>query len=291
MTHTTLTADLVDAAATIAPVTYLFVPAARPDRFEKALASGADRVIVDLEDAVDADEKSDARQSLRAALLAGLSAPVLVRVNAADSPWFAEDLQMLSEVMRQDAHAIAGIVLPKVERAKMVRDAREAAGDLADDIEMIGLIESAEGVLRVADLAASGLTRLGVGAVDLSVDLGSEVHSPLLNYVYVQAVLASRAAGISAPIGSPPLDIHDGAGIEATARSLKAMGVTGQLCIHPAQVTPLHTGYAPTQAQVEWAHRVLSSTGGSTQVDGQMVDRPVRDRARQLITLASRRNL
>lgn len=278
-------------ATAMLPVSYLFVPGSRADRFEKAIAAGADRVIIDLEDAVDVSEKEQARESVRAALLAGLRAPVLIRVNSADSPWFDDDLRMLGEVVAERPDSLAGFVLPKLESAETTTRARGVAGEHAAQLEFIGLIESAVGVQAAAVLAASGVTRLGVGAVDLAVDLGSEVASPVLDVVYAQVAIASRAAGIAAPIGSPPLEIHDAAGIEATARALKAMGVTGQLCIHPAQLAPIHIGHAPSDAQLAWARRVLDSVGGSVQVDGQMVDKPVRDRAEHLIGLASRRAL
>lgn len=137
-------------------------------------------------------------------------------------------------------------------------------------------------------LAAAGVARLAVGAVDLSVDLGTEVYSPVLDHIYARVVLASRLAGIGAPIGSPPLDLRAVEAIEAEARRLKSMGIGGQLCIHPAQVPAVHAGFAPTEQQVDWARRVLASEGGSVQVDGQMVDKPVRDRAERIVELAER---
>ncbi|NLA64451.1 MAG: CoA ester lyase, partial [Leucobacter sp.] len=215
------------------PESYLFVPGARPDRFEKAIASAADRVIIDLEDAVEPAEKQQARDAIRAALAAGLEAPVLVRINAQDSPWFEDDLRMLSEVQAAHPGVLAGVVLPKIESVDAAKRVRAAFGDAAHLMEFIGLIESALGVVSLVEIARSGVTRLGVGAVDLSVDLYSEVQSPTVDYVYAQVVIASRVAGIEPPIGSPPLEIHDAAGIEARARSLKAMGIAGQRCIHP----------------------------------------------------------
>lgn len=269
-------------------VSYLFVPGSREDRFEKAIAAGADRVIIDLEDAVDPADKATARASIVAALAGKLSAPVLVRLNGDDSEWFTDDVAALSAASRENPGALAGVIMPKLESTETVAEIREAFGS-APDFEVIGLIESAKGVSLFDTLAASGVTRLAIGGVDLSVDLGSDVYSPLLDHVYARVVIASRLAGIGAPIGSPPLDLRDEAGIEATARRLKSMGIAAQLCIHPAQVAPVHKAFDPTQEEIEWAQRVLDSVGGSAQVDGQMVDKPVRDRAERVLAQAERR--
>jgi len=269
-------------------VSYLFVPGSRADRFEKALGAGPDRVIIDLEDAVDPSEKTDARASIVDAIARGLSAPVLVRINGDDTPWFADDLAALAAVSREHPGRLAGLVLPKLESERTIGRVREAFGAL-DGLELIGLIESAVGVQAAEALAASGITRIAVGGVDLSVDLGSEVSSPLLDHVYARMVIASRLAGISAPIGSPPLELRDEEGIEASARRLKSMGVAAQLCIHPAQLAAVHAAFAPTEEEIGWAHRVMASEGASAQVDGQMVDKPVRDRAERILAIAERR--
>lgn len=273
-----------------AAVSYLFVPGSRADRFEKALASGADRVIIDLEDAVDVAEKDEARRLVCEALSAGLSAPVLIRLNTPGTPWFDEDLRALAEVIAERPGGLAGVVVPKLESGDAVERVREelCAGARTGEFEIIGLVESAAGVQAVDMLAAAGVARLAVGAVDLSVDLGTEVYSPVLDHIYSRVVLASRIAGIGAPIGSPPLDLRAVEAIETEARRLKSMGIGGQLCIHPAQVPAVRAGFAPTEQQVDWARRVLASEGGSVQVDGQMVDKPVRDRAERIVELAER---
>ena len=266
---------------------YLFVPGSRADRFEKALGAGADRVIIDLEDAVAAEEKAFARDALCAALTSGLSEPVLVRVNAADTPWFADDLTALAQVLAVHSDALAGVVIPKLEDAQTVVRVR-AKLPLGADGEVVGLLETAVGVHGADLLAVSGVTRLAVGAIDLSVDLGADIDSPVLDATYARLVIASRVAGIAAPLGSPPVDIHEPEAIETAARRLCSMGIGGQLCIHPAQISPVHAGFAPTADQVNWARRILSSSGASVQVDGQMVDKPVRDRAERILAAADR---
>ena len=265
---------------------YLFVPGSRPDRFEKALTAGADRVIVDLEDAVSPEDKASARDGLCAVLAGGLSGPVLVRVNAADTPWFADDLSALASVLAVRPRALAGVVIPKLEEPQTV--ARVRAELPLGEGDVVGLIETAVGVHAADQLAASGVTRLAVGAIDLSVDLGADIDSPVLDATYARLVIASRVAGIDAPLGSPPVDIHDAAAIESAARRLRGMGIGGQLCIHPAQLPAVHAGFAPTVAQVDWARRIVASEGAAVQVDGQMVDKPVRDRAERILAAADR---
>lgn len=107
-----------------AAVSYLFVPGSRADRFEKALASGADRVIIDLEDAVDVAEKDEARRLVCEALSEGLSAPVLIRLNTPGTHWFDEDLRALAEVMAEHPGGLAGVVVPKLESGDAVERVR-----------------------------------------------------------------------------------------------------------------------------------------------------------------------
>ena len=268
-------------------VSYLFVPGSRADRFEKALSAGADRVIIDLEDAVAVADKVPARASLCEALTRGLSGSVLVRVNAADTGWFTDDLAALAQVVSLRPEALAGVVIPKVETANTIEQVRTELS-LGADAEIIGLIETAVGVRAAEQLAAAGVTRLAVGAIDLSVDLGTEIESPVLDATYAHVVITSRVAGIAAPLGSPPVEIQEHSSIEAGARRLRSMGIGGQLCIHPAQLDAVHAGFAPTAAQIEWARRIVASAGAAVKVEGQMVDKPVRDRAERILAATER---
>ena len=268
---------------TSAAVSFLFVPGNRPDRFQKALDSGASRVILDLEDSIPDSDKAQAQTNVTAALHRGLSAPVFIRINGVGSTWLDADLGAIHDAGTARPGCIAGVVIPKLESVAAVDRIRSV---VRADLELIGLVESAVGVRELGELARSGVSRLGVGAIDLSVDLGAEVNSPLLQSVYTDVVIGSRACGIDAPLGSPPLTLDDPAGIEAEARRLSAMGIGGQLCIHPKQVPPIHRGFAPTQEQIAWARRVQASIGGAVQVDGQMVDLPVRNRAARIIELS-----
>lgn len=265
-------------------ISYLFVPASRPDRFEKALRSAADAVIVDLEDAVANEDKESALESLVGAVSDGLSRPVHVRINAADSPWFDRDLAALAQLSAPARSHIAGVVLPKTERCADLQRVRAVLDDRAD---MVALIESAVGVSRARELAGTaGLTRFAVGAADLSFDLDADIESTTIDWVYALLVVESRLAGVSAPIGSPSFEIQDVGSIEREAIRLRSMGATAQLCIHPAQIAPVHNGFLPSAEQMKWAEQVVTAAQGNegaVQVGGQMVDKPVRERAERVL--------
>lgn len=273
-----------------AAISYLFVPASRPERFEKALASGAHAVIIDLEDAVGLDDKDSALGALLDALDGGLSRPVLVRVNAVDSEWFDRDLAALAALAPRAAASLAGIVLPKAEAAADLARVVAALGGASSGREVVALVESARGVAAARELAAvPGLTRFAVGAADLSFDLDASIDSATTDWVYANLVLESRLAGLAAPIASPPFEIRDLVAVERDAVRLRGLGVTGQLSIHPAQLPAIHTGFLPSAEAVAWARRVLAAAelgDGAAQVDGQMIDKPVRERAERIMSRA-----
>ncbi|MFF2319283.1 HpcH/HpaI aldolase/citrate lyase family protein [Arthrobacter sp. NPDC058097] len=262
-------------------ISYLFVPASRPERYGRALAAGADRVIIDLEDAVAPEDKDSSLKQLIAALSAGMDAPVHVRINADDSFLFERDLAALAALPEVARAGLSGVVLPKVEDPASVMRIRKLLGE---EIELVALVESALGLSRVRSIARTpGLSRLALGAVDLSFDLDAEIASATIDHAYATLVLESRLAGLPAPIASPPLSIQDPEGIETGARRLRSLGLTAQLCIHPAQVEPIHAGFLPSDELLVWAQNVLTSDAGAAQIDGQMVDKPVRDRAKRIL--------
>lgn len=267
-------------------ITYLFVPASRPDRFAKALDAGADRVIIDLEDAVAPDAKPAARAALAQALSAGLPSPAFIRINPKESADFDDDLTMLAGLSEQAVAGVAGIMLPKCDSPDTVAAVRAA---FAINMPVIALIETASGVARAADVAAAaGVARLALGAADLAVDLDVDVSSPLVDVVYAQLVIASRVAGLPSPIGSPYFTISDPEGAEREARRLRSLGVLAQLCIHPRLLTPAVLGFAPSAEQVAWARQLVGTDDGAATVAGQMVDRPVRERAERILAWHAR---
>jgi citrate lyase subunit beta/citryl-CoA lyase len=264
----TLTSDFRNAR------TLLFVPGNRPDRFEKALAAGADGVILDLEDAVPPVDKDAARKHVSSWLDHD---GIVVRINDSSTSDFVDDLNMLAD-------SGATVMLAKSENSYQVADVIKAIGIGG---QVIPLIETAAGVLASESICAEeGVLRAALGGVDLAAQLGiTDAHSPTLSLAYSQVVIASAAAGIGAPLASPTLQIDDGVRILEDTRGARTLGLGGKLCIHPAQIDPIHKVFAFTEDDISWAQRVLQAeaTGGATQLDGQMLDRPVFERARWIL--------
>ncbi len=262
------------------PRTYLFVPGDRPERFAKALASGADAVVLDLEDAVAAGAKDAARAAVALALAADASR-LVVRINDASTPWHAADLAMLA------ATRAPAVMLPKSERTSEIAHVRAACPTIA----VLALVESARGVLEAVALAsAPGVQRLVFGTIDFALDLdlsGDLAASLGLDHAASQLALASRAAGIAPPVAGVTSSIDDEALLLADLARARAHGFTAKLCIHPKQIAPLHAALAPTTAELAWAERVLAAAqaagGAAVQLDGRMVDKPVIERARRLV--------
>ncbi len=259
---------------------YLFVPGNRPERFAKAFESGADAVIVDLEDAVAPDQKDAARASLAAWHAGRRAGPaqLVVRINDDASPWFADDLALLRGL------GLSTVMLPKTESAQQLES---VAIGLAPGAKVIALIESARGLLAVDGIAsAARVERLAFGTLDYALDLGLTDDPRGLLYPASRIALASRAAGLPAPIAGITAAFNDDSALRSDFEMARACGFGAKLCIHPRQVGAIHALLAPSQEQRAWAERVLAaaqSGAGAIQVDGKMVDRPVLLRARAII--------
>ncbi len=287
----------------MSPRSYLFVPADRPERIGKALSSGADAVIVDLEDAVAPQDKAVARGRLADWLQGASAASVLVRINARSSADFDEDLRVCAHP------AVRGVVLPKAESADDVAAVMAAVSATWPRQAVLPLIETAAGFEAVRDVArAPGVGRLLFGSIDFQVDLGIEAGHGLagdhdggegdevaggdaLLFFRSGLVLASRLAGLAAPVDGVSTALDDGVALaRATARA-RRLGFGAKLCIHPRQVEAVNRGFSPSDVEIDWARRVLAAAAGSggaaVAVDGRMVDAPVLLRARRLMDRAS----
>ncbi len=250
----------------------LFVPAHRPERFAKAAASGADAIILDLEDAVPVDAKEAARAALRS-LPDGV--PVLVRINAAGTPWHEGDLAALRDL--SITGPLAGIVLPKAE---VLADIARVA--LLHPV--VALIETARGLAGARQIAAAhGVARLAFGSIDFAADLGCGHEREALASARCELVLASRLAGLAAPLDGVTANFRDDAAAAGDARYARMLGFGGKLAIHPQQVAPILGGFRPLDEEADWARRVLASGDGAVALDGAMIDEPVRARARWVL--------
>jgi (S)-citramalyl-CoA lyase len=269
----------------------LFTPGNRPDRFAKAAATGADGLILDLEDAVSLAGKDEARAILighfRAGHRRGLAAGQVcgIRVNNIHTPAGVRDL---------DALVTAGaapdfILLPKVESAFEVRlYARLVAG-----VPLVCTIESARGLEAATEIANADprVRAMAFGGVDLAADLGAELAWEPLLFGRSRIVQAAATAAIAA-VDVPHVVIDDEAGLRADATRAKAMGYTAKLAIHPKQVPTVLEVFTPTAAELERARGIVAACeaagGNVVEYQGKMVDGPVVKSAQQLLARAGK---
>jgi len=268
-----------------APRSYLFVPGDRPERFEKALATAADAVVVDLEDAVAPQAKASARDAVAALLASRRDRDrIVVRINDESTPWFDADLALLRD------GEVPAVMLPKAERTATIERLRS----ICPAMVVLPLIETARGVLAADALAAGdGVQRLVFGTIDYALDM--DLQGPLattlgLDAAAARLALVSRAAGLLPPVAGVTVSIDDEAQLRADMARAQAMGFAAKLCIHPKQIAPLHALLAPSADELTWAERVLAAaegaSGAAVQLDGRMIDKPVIERARRTVQRA-----
>ena len=254
----------------------LFVPGDRPERFVKAIESGADAAILDLEDAVAPHRKRVARAAVREALERGLRA--YVRINPSGGDPGRADLAELAGC------APLAVMLPKAATADDVAAVRRAL----PGIPVVALIESIDG-LRQADAIARapGVAGLAFGAFDLCAELGARPVAEVLAPLRSAVVVAARSAGVAA-YDTPFLALEDEAGLVADARRALDFGFDGKLAIHPKQVAPVRAIFTPSAEELERARAIVRAGhgGGVAVVDGAMVDAPIFAAARRVLARA-----
>lgn len=264
----------------------LFAPGNDARKLEKALESDADAVVADLEDAVPAPEKGRAREIVRD-LVAGARPETLlaVRLNAVGTAFWEDDLRMLSE-LPPDA-----LVLPKA-----TPDGVAALGP--DGPPVIGIAETAQGLRLGYETACSPRTvALLLGAVDLGLELGLEPRADGQEVLFARSklVVDSAAAGIRGPLDLVHVDLDDDEGLEAECRLARSLGLRGKACIHPAQVAIVNRVFSPSDEETDRARRVVQAYEqgraegrGVVSLDGEMIDLPVVERARQVLAASER---
>ncbi len=262
-------------------VTWLFVPGSRSDRFDRAAGSGADEVILDLEDAVSPADKGDAREQVASWL--GANGSGWVRINGSGTDWHDEDVAALG-----GRAGLRGVVVPKAEDPAALSAVRDR---LPDEVGLVALVESALGVNRSSELAqCDAVDRLAFGSIDYAMDIGCEETDEALLLARSSLVVASRLGELPPPLDGVTVSTTDTDAVREAAVRARSLGFSGKLCIHPHQVGPVAEGFRPTAEQLEWATRVVGASvgagvgaGGVGCVDGQMVDRPVLARARSIL--------
>lgn len=256
----------------------LFAPGSDGRKLAKALSSTADAVVCDLEDAVSPPDKEAARDVVAHALAEAAPGPArLVRVNAAGTRWFEDDLAFAA-TLELDA-----IVLPKASPESV-----ELAGSSGPPI--VAIVETAMGLRQAFEVASERrVAALVLGGVDLGAEVGLEPRPDGQEILYARSKLAidSAAAGVRGPFDVVHLDFGDIAGLEEQCRLARALGFRGKACIHPGQIETINRIFSPSEQEVEWAQRVVASFEGQSEgvlsVNGTMVDRPVVERARRIL--------
>ena len=266
----------------------LFVPGNRPERFLKAAQSGADAVVLDLEDAVPLAQKDAARDAIRQQWtpLLALQVPLVVRVNAADSAAWQADLAALTGLTQ-----LAGVMVPKAESADALRHVHQCLPGVA----LLPLVESAAGHDALTPIAAApGVLRLVLGHVDFMADTGiqcSDDERELAPLRFAIA-MATRLQRLAPAIDGVTVAIDDAERLREDTRRALRFGFGAKLCIHPRQVAGVHEAMAPSAAELDWARRVIAAdaaaAGAAVQLDGRMVDAPVVLQARRTMARAGR---
>ena len=273
------------------PLTWLYVPGDRPERFAKAIDSETDVVIVDLEDAVAPGHKDAARENARRLLSGATAKPIVVRINDIRSAWGTADLAVLG-----DAAGLAGVRIPKVESAEDVRLARAGLGSRA--LPLHCLIESARGVEAAFEIATAdpNVASIALGEADLRSDLGVTDEEGLL-WARSRIVVAARAADLPAPAMSVYTNIDDPQGLAASCRRGRALWFIGRAAIHPRQLSVIAACFIPTKAEASAAQELLDALARANTAEqgvvvlpnGQFVDRAMIKGAERVRALSARR--
>lgn len=262
------------------PIAPLFVPGDRPERFEKAAASQADAIIIDLEDAVSEGKKHTARENFASH---GINTkPVIVRINARDTAHWAADLEMLARVQPKF------VMVPKAENLSDLGAVARAAGDNA---KLIPLVETALGIEESRLICGHHkVAWVAFGALDYALDIGVTQNCDIaLNTARALLVMRARAAKCAAPLDGVTTVIDDASIVAADAAAAADLGFGGKLAIHPAQVEAIKSAFSPSVEQIKHALSVVAglSDNGAAVVDGAMVDAPVIKQAQKLLERAS----
>jgi citrate lyase beta subunit len=265
----------------------LFAPAGEERKLRNALASAADAVVADLEDATAPAEKAAAREIVEG-VWADAEPRVArgLRVNGPGSEWFDDDLELSRRL------ALDFLMLPKA-----TPDAVAALGPVGPPV--LAIVETAVGLRRAYETAAAPrVFAVALGSHDLGAELLIEARADGLELLYARSKLVadSAAAGVRPPFDTVFLDFRDPGGLEQEARLVRTLGLRGKLCIHPDQLDVVNAVFAPGDDELEWARRVLDAhTAGLREgrgvvaLDGRMIDTPVVRRAERLIAEAQRR--
>ncbi|MEH0422488.1 HpcH/HpaI aldolase/citrate lyase family protein [Streptomyces sp. B21-083] len=273
------------------PLTWLYVPGDRPEVVSKALASGADVIVVDLEDAVAPDRKEYARTATAERLSDPQPVPVHVRINALDGPLATRDLRAF-----QCLPGVSGLRLPKVTTPQQVvrvatRMSATATAEAGPPLH--ALLETALGIEHAFAIATAhpALHGIALGEADLRADLGVRGDAGL-DWCRSRVVVAARAAGLAPPPQSVHPDTRDLDTLAASCAHGRALGFLGRAAIHPRQLPVIERAYLPTPEEVADAEQIVKAAatdeGAQALPDGRFIDAAVVAAARRILSLADR---
>jgi citrate lyase subunit beta / citryl-CoA lyase len=279
---------------------FLFAPGNYPRRVEKALSLDADAAILDLEDACPTAEKIATRSVVVAACQRPRKSLGYIRVNATSTEYGYGDIVAVVQ------KGVDGIVVPKLQTADEIKAVDWVIGSLEKErelpigaLDVIPIIETGKGMANIRSIAAAGtrVKRVAFGAGDFTLDMNIEwtrTEAELLPY-RSELVLASRAAEIDPPIDTVWVDLRDAEGFMNSTRHIKNIGFQGKLCIHPNQVAIANEILSPSEADIEWARKVVqafeaaeNAGSASIQLDGKFIDYPIVYRAQRVLETMQR---
>jgi citrate lyase subunit beta/citryl-CoA lyase len=285
--------------------TALFVPGSREDRFQKALDTGADKVIIDLEDAVPINGKDDARAAVARYLKTSAGPRIIIRVNGVTTPFFQADIGQVIGT------APVNLMVPKVESPQDLISVNESLLKMESEaslergsVRIIALIETAMAVDGISEIVRTRtephrLHTIAFGAADYSADIGIEMTLEGTELIYPRSKLAvaCRAGELEPPIDTPfMVDLKDLSALQRDARQARQFGFQGKLCIHPSQVDVINQVFSPKPEEVQRAMRIIEAFEeaeadgqGVLLVDGHFVDYPIVARARRILQIDLRR--
>jgi len=281
----------------------LFAPGSDTKKMNKAYGLEADAIILDLEDAVAYSQKATAREQVKEFLSSPPAKPTFVRVNDAKTPFILADLQAAA------GKPIAGIFLAKTESAEEVRHVDWLLSLLEGEqeptkqkLELVPFLETALGVEKSYAIARAcpRVKRLALGGNDFTTDIGTPYSTTGDEFFYARSrlVVASRAAGIEAPLDTVCPFIKDTASLQEDAQRAQRLGFQGKMVIHPNQIGPVNTIFSPSEEEIKNARKIVATFEeaeakgtGVIQVDGKMVEYPIVNRARQVLAIAGAKGL
>lgn len=269
------------------PRSLLFVPANRPERYQKALDSGADQICIDLEDSIPSGEKEAARNTALSFIATETTSPKALRINAINSLVGLADLMALAQL----PELCFSILIPKVGHPREIQLVEEVLGEVEADLSLLALLETSEGIANAPQIAQRPQVKaLLFGSADWSTETGADMGWDSLLTPRSLIVQAAAQAGIQA-IDGVWVDLDDLDGLYRETRRIKQLGFVGRAILHPKQIGATHNAFMPSDTEISYAKQVIQAFEGRRQglavVKGRMIDKPLLEAAQRTMAIAA----